>query len=211
MQLERLRRPAVDGPPGDGRLLVEDLCDELLDLRRPLLVVEGKHARLGLDAVGPAQASPQDLAKDVAAMSLEGGVIVIGVEERAGEATAVVPFPLAGRVEQIQQIIDARVRPTLSVRIEALRRRPGDADGVVVITIAPSRQAPHMVGDRYPARSGATTRCYSELEVAELYRRREALKEAASALSGLDDFVIPPDGAMRRHKALAASDCASGP
>jgi len=61
--------------------------------------------------------SPADLrglAKDVAAMSLEGGVIIIGVDEIGGEATAILPFPIGNRPEQIQQVIDARVRPAPS-------------------------------------------------------------------------------------------------
>lgn len=142
--------------------------------------------------------SPADLrglAKDVAAMSLEGGVIIIGVDETGGEATAVMPFPIANRPEQIQQVIDARVRPAPSTTVEAVRQQPGDSDGVIVITVAPSRQAPHMVDERYPARSGATTRYYNEHEIAELYRRRDAIRAVAERATGLEDFAAPRDGA----------------
>jgi hypothetical protein len=135
------------------------------------------------------------LAKDVAAMSLEGGVIIIGVDETDGEATAVLPFLIANRPEQIQQVIDTRVRPAPSTTVEAVRQRPGDSDGVIVITVAPSRQAPHMVDERYPARSGATTRYYDEHEVAELYRRRDAIRAVVNRSTDLEDFAAPRDGA----------------
>lgn len=154
---------------------------------------EGPDLDFKLDHTSPADL--RGLAKDVAAMSLEGGVIIVGVDETAGEATAVMPFPIANRPEQIQQVIDAHVRPTPSTTVEAVRQQPGDSNGVIVITVAPSRQAPHMVDGRYPARSGATTRYYGEYEVAELYRRRDAMRSVANKTAGLEDFVSPPNGA----------------
>jgi hypothetical protein len=124
----------------------------------------------------------------------EDGAGLSRVDQQGGLASAVVPFALAGRPEQFQQIIDARVRPSPSVRVDALRAQPGDADGVVIITVLPSNLAPHMVADRYPARSGATTRYLSEREVEQLYARRSALRDLVAAERGLDDFVVPPDG-----------------
>jgi hypothetical protein len=154
---------------------------------------EGPDLDFKLDHTKPADL--KGLAKDVAAMSLEGGVIVIGIDETAGEATALVTFPIANRPEQIQQVIDANVRPTPSTTVEAVRRQAGDSDGVIVITVAPSRQAPHMVDGRFPARSGATTRYYDEHEIAELYRRRDAIRAVTDRQTGLEDFTGPRDGA----------------
>src|SRR5215207_10936242 len=99
--------------------------------------ISNQPVRASLGSVAAKPADAKDLAKDVAAMSLAGGVIVIGVDETAGTATAVNPFPLAGRVEQIQQVIDSRVQPPPSVTIDALPTAQGASDGVILITIMP--------------------------------------------------------------------------
>jgi hypothetical protein len=133
-----------------------------------------------------------DFAKDAAAMSVEGGVIVIGVDEQAGTASKVTKIPLAGAPEQLQQVIDSRVQPPVAVEIESLRQHPGDAEGVVVVAIPPSLFCPHQVDGRYPARSGAVTRLLSEPEIERLYaQRRNSLD--AEGMSGMADFVRPPN------------------
>jgi len=158
--------------------------------------ISNQPVRASLGSVAAKPADAKDLAKDVAAMSLAGGVIVIGVDETAGTATAVNPFPLAGRVEQIQQVIDSRVQPPPSVTIDALPTAQGASDGVILITIMPSVSAPHMVDDRYPARSGSTTRYLSDREVDEWHDRRRRLREDPAQRPGLVDFIDPPDGAQ---------------
>ena len=124
-------------------------------------------------AIGVAEEGPQldfkrelasgsdkkDLAKDAAAMGVDGGVILIGVDENQNAVASGIPkVPVKGTPEQVQQIIDSRVRPPLSIQIEVLKEADLDPDGVLLIEIPPSFSTPHMVDNRYPARSGSTTR-----------------------------------------------------
>lgn len=135
----------------------------------------------------------RDIAKDAAAMSIQGGVIVVGVgETSAALADRIVPLPLAGTPERIQQVIDARVSPSLVVEIEALPEAGGTNDGLIVVFVPPSLNAPHQFDDRYPARAGATTRWLSEPEIEALYARRRELKSAPQGAAGLEEFTSPP-------------------
>ena len=135
----------------------------------------------------------RDVAKDAAAMSVHGGVIVVGVDETTGAlADQIVPVPLSGTPERIQQVIDARVSPPLVVEIEALPQSSGATGGVVVVSVPPSLNAPHQFDDRYPARAGATTRWLSEPEIEALYARRRELASAPQGAGGLGDFTPPP-------------------
>lgn len=134
-----------------------------------------------------------DLAKDVAAMSLEGGVIVVGVDEDdSGTAAKLTPFELAGAPEMVQQLIDSNVRPPIGIGLQAIPEHDGADKGFLVIRVPPSLAAPHMWNDRYPARSNATTRYLSELEVERLYERRASVLRQEAAGRGLDDFAWPP-------------------
>lgn len=123
-----------------------------------------------------ANTDKKDLGKDVAAMALYGGVIVIGVDETDGVATQLTPVSLSGTTEQIEQVIASRVTPPLFVEIDVLRETDGDEEGLVVLKIPASTSAPHQADGRYPARAGGTTRSLSEVEVERWYARRSRLQ-----------------------------------
>ena len=147
-------------------------------------------------------ASVKDLAKDVAAMSIEGGVIVIGMDEKAGQAIAPTPVPLAGTPERIQQVVDSRVRPPVAVEIESIRESPGDGDGFVVVMVPASSLAPHMIDNKFPARSGATTRWMDEVEVERLYQRRSAMLAQTADTKPLSGFAWPPNSSTGGRKGI---------
>jgi hypothetical protein len=132
-----------------------------------------------------------DLAKDCAAMAIEGGAIVVGVaEDGAARAASLEPIDLAGAPERVQQIVDAHVYPPLYIDLVPLRKNPGDKVGVLLIAIDPSPFVPHQVDDRYPARSGQTTRLLSEPEIERLYGRRRASLDVPAS-EGMTGFVVP--------------------
>jgi predicted HTH transcriptional regulator len=112
--------------------------------------------------LGDLAVNPKDLAKDAAAMSIDGGVIVIGVDETNGVASNATPIPLKGAPEKLAQVITSRVRPPLHFEIESLTKNQGDPDGFLVLEVPPSPWAPHMVENRFPARAGTTTRYLEE-------------------------------------------------
>lgn len=140
----------------------------------------------------PLKGKIRDLAKDVAAMSVGGGTIVIGVDESHGVASAITPIKLKGVPEQLQQVIDSNVTPPVSIEISILQKNAGDEDGVLVISVPASWAAPHQYDGRFPARSGSTTRYLVEREIESLYERRAQLRGDAETQAGLANHQVPP-------------------
>lgn len=140
----------------------------------------------------PPKAAIRDLAKDAAAMSIGGGVIVVGVDESQGVATAITPIELAGAVERVQQVIDAYVAPAVAVKITPIRENEDDDTGVLVIAVSASWSAPHQYEHRFPARAGSTTRYLAEREIEALYARRWELREEGNAHFGIQGHSLPP-------------------
>lgn len=148
--------------------------------------------RLDFKSALPPNKKIRDLAKDAAAMSIGGGVVVIGVDETDGVASSVSPIELGGAMERVQQVLDANVTPTLPVEITPLRENEGDAKGVLVIAVPASWSAPHEYDGRFPARSGATTRYLNEREIEALYLRRWELRQQNEARAGIEGHQMPP-------------------
>jgi hypothetical protein len=140
---------------------------------------------------------PADIAKDIAAMSLQGGVIAYGVDEAAETTVAseITPMPLQQVPEKIQNIVDTAIWPSPTIDIRIITREPADLDGVVLVTVAPSPLAPHYTHDRFPARSSTTTRYLTEREISALYDQRKAAFASAEDREILADFQHPADAA----------------
>jgi hypothetical protein len=139
--------------------------------------------------------SSQDIAKDIASMTIDGGVLVYGVKEKDAVAVGITPVSLAGAPERIQQIANSSVDPLPAIEVEPLRANPGDDVGIVVVVVEASPLAPHMANDRYPARSGTTTRYLSQSEVERLYAQRRGFSEVEETRRRFAGFVPPPTGA----------------
>jgi predicted HTH transcriptional regulator len=125
---------------------------------------------VGLDfkSALPPKGRLRDLAKDAAAMSIGGGVILVGVAERDGVATEITAIELKGAMERVQQAVQANTAPALAIEVTPLREQEGDETGVLVISIPAFWSAPHEYEGRFPARAGATTRYLGEQEVENL-------------------------------------------
>lgn len=90
--------------------------------------------------------SPREVAKDIASMTVFGGVIVFGVDEIDGTASGLQPFKLHGAVGRIQQIADTRIRPTAPIDLFAINgERAGE--GFIVGVVDASPLAPHWADD----------------------------------------------------------------
>jgi hypothetical protein len=102
-----------------------------------------------------------DLAKDLASLAVDGGLLVIGVEDhdsRAGNVRGVELGKLADRVDQIAR---GKVRSPLVVRCHEIPDPDRPGWGCLLVHVPPSGQAPHMVdyvyygrGDRANAKLG---------------------------------------------------------
>ncbi len=64
--------------------------------------VQVESAGLDFKSALPPKGKLRDLAKDAAAMSVGGGVILVGVDEEDGVASAITPIELAGTMERVQ-------------------------------------------------------------------------------------------------------------
>lgn len=154
----------------------------------------------------------EEAAKDIAAMSVAGGLIIYGVAEDPATlvASAICPVVLAGARERFQQIAGSRIAPGCPVELVKVASPTDPSKGVVVVAVPASAFAPHMVGVRYPVRRGTVTECLSEPEVARLYARRQAMLDVGrpAPREALDAAFAPPrrtdDGMPDRAGALAA-------
>lgn len=98
---------------------------------------------------------PTDIAKDIAAMSIQGGVIAYGIDEAAQTAiaSAITPIPLHQVPEKIQNIVDTAIWPPPAIEIQVFTKQQGDADGVVLVTVHASLLAPAREA-RMPDKNG---------------------------------------------------------
>jgi hypothetical protein len=121
--------------------------------------------------------SSSEIAKDLAAMALNGGVLVYGVEEdkATGIAADIRPIPLKQVEERLRQIAGSGVAPPVDFDVQLMREHPGDTVGVVVVVVPASPLAPHQANHRYPFRRGTTTDYLEERDVERLYQQRAQL------------------------------------
>ena len=74
--------------------------------------------RVELKAALPASSKPAnlELARDLASLAVDGGLLVIGIEDDKGKAGAVTGVDLAGVADRVDQVARDRVHPPLVVR-----------------------------------------------------------------------------------------------
>jgi len=142
--------------------------------------------------------SNKEIAKDIAAMSIQGGVIAYGVaEDDQAVAKQITPVELHQTPEKLQQIVDSAISPSPIIDIQVITDPTDSAKGVLIISVPPSRLAPHYANTRFPARPGTTTRYLDEREIAAFYEQRRASfasVEETTILAGHMDPVDAPHG-----------------
>lgn len=152
-----------------------------------------------------------DIAIDVSAMSVDGGVIIYGVgEDKAAGSFFKAPIQLQGAVERISQTIESNVkeRPEFTARPLPINGMPGE--GYIVVDIPPSVRAPHMVEIkdeyRFYGRAPGGNRKLTQLEIEQLYERRRRVQEEGRR--ALDDAIalapVEPDPGVRGDLHLVA-------
>jgi len=125
-----------------------------------------------------------------------GGLLVIGMaEDGAGVATALAPVDSSHNDFGlwIHQVLASRVSPPVDVTHRSLAF---GGDVVHLLGIGPSIYVPHSVavgdgGMRFPIRTGTTRRWLSQVEAADLYRRRfEAFEDRSLALDRIHGTAV---------------------
>jgi len=128
-----------------------------------------------------------DIAKDIAAMSNDGGVILIGMgEDENKQLTVLNPVTLKGVPERIDSIVRSSISEPPSIHIHTIPSKADASKGYIVIITPSSERAPHMVvvkGEhRYYGRSDKGNVALTEAEVARLYERRKRWEKGAVQL-----------------------------
>lgn len=120
----------------------------------------------------------QEIAKDIAAMANDGGVIIYGIgEDEHGRVSRLSPISLDGQAERVDAIVRSSIAEPPIIYISSIPTVENPAVGYLVIHIPPSERAPHMVvvkgENRFYGRTATGNIPLSEGEVARLYARRQ--------------------------------------
>lgn len=131
------------------------------------LLDERHHIELKKAIAPPTKDTNRELAKDLAALACDGGVMIIGVVDKDhGQAGDVVGTALTGLAERINQVAGSPVlSPPVVVRTEPLPHPTTPDHGCLLVIVDASVDGPHMVNQRYYGRNDTGTRVLSDLEV----------------------------------------------
>lgn len=134
----------------------------------------------------------KDVATDVAAMAVDGGVLLYGVgEDPNGRPAIPAPFDLKGQAERITSIVRTCIAEPPTINIVAIPTSSDPALGYLAVEVPPSPRAPHMVivggENRYYGRGPKGNIVLTEGEVSRLYQRRERWEQNTVVL--LDQMI----------------------
>lgn len=153
-----------------------------------------------------------ELARDLASLSVTGGVLIVGLEDKTFEA---VGCDISGMADRISQVASMRVHPPLSPVIYPAIQHPADESRhVLVVEVPVSPLAPHMVDGSYWGRSSTGKRKLSDAEVRRLMQARTssqtAFKERLLAMVHQDPLASAIEGhpTGNGHIYLLAQPCA---
>lgn len=132
----------------------------------------------------------QKTAADLAAFSVDGGVIFVGVDE-ATSPPSIFPIPLSGLAERIEQIGLSTVDPPVRIRTHEIEVASGS--GVLVVIVPPSPFAPHMVDGQYRGRADKMNYVMNDAEVMRV--RAERFEDRGDVEELLRQFA---ESAMRK-------------
>lgn len=145
--------------------------------------------------------SNPELAKDVAAMTLNGGVLIYGIDEdHAGNVAAEITKIDLTKVDNVHQIVNSRISPVPYIEVLPIPENDGDELGVIVVVVLESPLAPHWANGSFPRRTGTVTDRLSEPDIERLYdirKRRHSQLNLEAPLLEIDQLLEPltvPDG-----------------
>ncbi|WP_170929236.1 helix-turn-helix domain-containing protein [Mycobacterium paraense] len=140
--------------------------------------------------VGTSDGAKKDFAQDVAALAIDGGVLIVGVDEPKVGPIQLAPFDLTGEAERLTQIAGMRADEGVQVRTWSVPSSSGANLGYLFVHVPPSPRAPHSVDGKYYGRTDKTNRILSDAEVERLMAQRIAQQRdmVAAANAVLDDL-----------------------
>lgn len=166
-----------------------------------------------------------ELAKDLAALALDGGCLLIGLEEdELGRAKDVAPVDLPGFAERVDQSATQRCDPAIQLQAHQIPEAEDALTGVLVVDIPAHPLAPIMVDGRYYGRGEKGRRQLSDTEVVRLHQARareadrieQSVERARSRAFNklpapkVGRLVVVAEPSPPRRSDLLASDLARG-
>jgi hypothetical protein len=113
-----------------------------------------------------------ELAKDLASLSVDGGVLIVGVRDKTFE---VVGAAVTGRIDRITAVAAGKITPPLQVAIADALPHPDNPElAVLVVTVPASENAPHMVGGHYWGRNNVGKQILGDEDVRRLLTTQQA-------------------------------------
>jgi predicted HTH transcriptional regulator len=122
------------------------------------------------------ESGTKGLAKDIAAFALDGGTILIGIDEDSSPP-ALTPVELDGLPERVEQIGAMSVQEGVAVSTVVIETTPGSGRGYLVIRVPASPRAPHMADGKYYGRGDKRNRVLSHAEVLRLHQQQHAQEQ----------------------------------
>jgi hypothetical protein len=131
----------------------------------------------------------KEIAKDIAAFSVYGGLIIIGVEEGEVGKTppSLTPIDLAGQSERIESVGHTRVDEQVSVTTTKILSSTAPGKGYLLVEVPVSPRPPHMADNKYYSRGDTKNIVLSNAEVMSWHERTlgqrvDAIEQVRSAL-----------------------------
>jgi hypothetical protein len=147
--------------------------------------------------VGDNAKQRKETAADLASFAMDGGGLLIGVEEDKEQHTwRLAPQPLAGLAERIEQVAASVADPALFVVTHEIPSQADPTVGYVYVEVPASAVAPHMVEGIYIGRGDKTKTRLSDSEVMRHHARREPVEARINRMLDEErqrDHVPPAD------------------
>lgn len=137
--------------------------------------------------ISPGKGANKELARDLAQFAIDGGTLIVGIEEHDDAPPTLAPVPLAGLPERIEQIARSIPDPPLAVSCRVIPSESDPTEGYVLVSVGASGTAPHMVDGAYYGRGDKTKVRLSDPEVMRYHQARGDVEEAAAAR--LEEYV----------------------
>lgn len=127
-----------------------------------------------------------ELARDLASLSVEGGLLVVGAIDKIEDSTGLVGVSdVDGLRDRIAQVATNSIKPPLNIVMDVVddAGQPSTRS-CVLVTVHGSASAPHMVDERYWGRSATGKRPLGDIEV------RRLLSERADRSNGFQQHLL---------------------
>jgi Schlafen, AlbA_2 len=147
-----------------------------------------------------------ELAQDLASLAVDGGLLVVGIEDHDSRAGKVCGVELARLADRVDQVARDKVRPSLVVRSHEVRDPDRPGWGCLLVHVPPSAEAPHMVDYIYYGRGDrANVRLGDEQVRAIIEGRRRSRSDVTAELRRMaDDDPITAGERQAGHLYLLA-------